>query len=72
MQSVLVPIKLLKACWGDRMGGGVARTSRPHHRGADERDPTLDGSGGSDDVPGVHDEAFAKNDARLSEEPDCK
>jgi hypothetical protein len=58
MQLVLVPRKHLMACWDDRMGNRVARAQRPQRRGTDERDRTLNGSGGSDDVPGFHDEAF--------------
>jgi hypothetical protein len=66
MHSVLVPIKLPAANgWlesaADRidlMQGDVACAQRPHRRGAHERDQTLDGSVGSCDVPGFHDEAL--------------
>ena len=66
MHSVLVPIKL-PATNGwlesaahriDLMQGDVACAQRPHRRGAHERDQTLDGSVGSCDVPGFHDEAL--------------
>ena len=65
MQLVLVPLKHLMACWDDRMRGRVARAQRPQRCGTDERDRTLDGSGGSDDVPGFHDEALEENDGSV-------
>ena len=72
MQPILVPIKLLIACWEAGMRGCVAHARRTHRRGTDERDQTLGGSGCSDDVPGFHDEASAEKVARLSEGADCK
>lgn len=70
MHSVLVPIKL-PATNGwlesaahriDLMQGDVACAQRPHRRRhwqtRHERDQTLDGSVGSGDVPGFHDEAL--------------
>jgi hypothetical protein len=44
--------------WDDRMRGCTARVERQHRSRTDERNRTLKGSGGSDDVPGFHDEAF--------------
>jgi hypothetical protein len=69
MHSVLVPIKLPTAKgWAKSaarriglMQGAAACAQRPHRRRhwqtRHERDQTLHGSAGSDDVPGFHDEA---------------
>ena len=40
------------------MRGCITRAEQQHRSRTDERNRTLDGSGGSDDVPGFHDEAF--------------
>jgi hypothetical protein len=58
MWRVLVPIKQRIDGWDDRMRGCITRAERQHRSGTNERNRTLDGSGGSDDVPGFHDEAF--------------
>ncbi len=65
MQSVLVPIKLptakgwveIATCWTGLMQGRMPCAQRPHRHGACERDQTLRGSVGSDDVRGFHGEA---------------
>jgi hypothetical protein len=65
IEGVLVPIKQRIAGWDDRMRGRVARAQRSHRRGTDERDRTRKGSGGSDDVHGFHDEAFAMKEGSV-------
>lgn len=67
----LVPTELPKshreACGKGLMRGGAAGARRGHRRGAHERNRTPDGSGGSDGVPGYHDEASRRRRARLSD-----
>ena len=72
MCGVLVPIKPRMDGWDDRIRGRVARAERQHRSRTDERNRTLEGSGGSDDVLGFHDEALEMKGARLSERADCK
>jgi hypothetical protein len=47
------------------MHGCVARAKRQHRSGTDERDRTLRGSVGSDDVPGFHDEVLERSNGSV-------
>ena len=68
MQRILVPIELAMARRDDPLHGSAAGAARTHRRGTCERDQTHDGSVGSDDVAGFHDESFGKKSgARWSE-----
>ena len=60
MRSILMPIKLSEACRHDRIRDDGAWVQQLHRRGTRERDLTLHGSGGSDDVCGFHDEVSKK------------
>lgn len=64
MHLVLVPIKPLMACRDAQMHCAVATAERLHRGSTLERDQTLHGSVGSDDVAGFHDEVPRKIDAR--------
>jgi len=64
MHSILVPIKLIPACRQGPVHGGAAGAQRSHRRSTCERDQTLRGSGGSEDVAGFHDGVLEKPGAR--------
>jgi hypothetical protein len=75
MHSVFVPIKLRDAKRlaksADRrmhlMQGCVASTQRPYRRSTHERNQTLHGSVGFDEVLAFHDEALGKKWRLMSE-----